>query len=299
MKAFLLILAAIGGALLPLQVHGGIVMQLRDQQTVACANLTLNDLLNASEGLSTDDLSTVIAATPSLGKSETWTRDRLEAVLPASIKQQSFEWAGATACVVKRPAVEYSQEEVKQLIIAELQRHLPENSDFAILELPGVDPFLIPDGELDTRVELGSGSLRNEWGEATLEFRSQGQLAVTKSVRFHWAYTRPVWQASDRIADGNPLVRVSAGRSQHLEDSRPFAASHQFPRGQSRRASHPAGENSHGNRLGRADAREKQRLGHDPLRAPRHLDHRSGPGNGQRRAQRSHRRAKSHLSQNF
>jgi flagella basal body P-ring formation protein FlgA len=205
MKSFFLILAAVGGCLLPLQVHG-VVLDLRDQQTLAGANLTLNDLLQSSQGLTTDDLTTVIAAAPSLGKSETWTRERIETVLPASLKQQSLEWAGATACVVKRPAVEYSQQDVKQLITAELGRHLPANSDFAILELPGVDTFLIPDGELDTRVELASGSLRNEWGEATLQFRSQGQLAVTKSVRFHWAYTRLIWQASNRIAGGDPLA---------------------------------------------------------------------------------------------
>ncbi len=205
MKSFILLLAAAGGCLLPLQVHG-VVMELRDQQTMAGANLTLNDLLQSSQGLTSDDLTAVIAEAPSLGKSETWTRERIETVLPSSIKQQPLEWAGAAACVVKRPAVDYSRQEVKQLITAELARHLPADSDFAILELPGVDPFLIPDGELNARVELASGALRNEWGEATLNFSSQGQLAVTKSVRFHWAYTRLVWQAADRIAGGNPLA---------------------------------------------------------------------------------------------
>jgi flagella basal body P-ring formation protein FlgA len=173
---------------------------------MAGANLTLNDLLQSSQGLTSDDLNAVIAAAPSLGKSDTWTRAQIENVLPASVKQQPLEWAGAAACVVKRPAIEYSQQEVKQLIIAELGRHLPVDSDFAILELPGVDPFLIPDGQLDTRVDLASGALRNEWGDASLQFRSQGQVAVTKSVRFHWAYTRPVWQVINHITNGDPLT---------------------------------------------------------------------------------------------
>jgi flagella basal body P-ring formation protein FlgA len=205
MKFFFLIILTLVGCLLPLQVHG-VVLELRDQQTIAGENLTLNDLLQSSQGLTSDDLTAVLAEAPSLGKSQTWTREEIESVLPSSLKQQPLEWAGATACIVKRPAVEYGVQEVKQVITAELGRHLPADSDFAILELPGVDPFLIPDGPLDTQVELSSGSLRNEWGEATLEFRSQGQLAVTQSVRFHWAYSRLVWQAGDRIAGGDQLT---------------------------------------------------------------------------------------------
>jgi flagella basal body P-ring formation protein FlgA len=205
MKTFSLILATVGGCFLPLQVHG-VVMELRDQQTMAVTNLTLNDLLQSSQGLTDDDLSAVIAAAPSLGKSQTWTRDDIEKILPASIKQQPLEWAGAAACMVKSPAIQYGEREVRQLITAELGRHLPADSDFAILELPGVDPFLIPDAPLDARVELASGSLRNEWGEATLKFHSQGQLAVTKSVRFHWAYTRLVWETANRVANGDQLT---------------------------------------------------------------------------------------------
>jgi flagella basal body P-ring formation protein FlgA len=205
MKAFSLILIVLGGYFLPLRVHG-VVLELRDQQTVATENLTLNDLLKSSQGLNSDDLAAVLTASPSLGKSQTWTREQIETVLPASVKQQLIEWAGAEACVVSRPAVQYTAQDVKALITAELGRHLPPDSDFAILELLGVDPFLIPDGPLDTRVELTSGSLRNEWGEAALEFRSQGQLVVTESVRFHWAYSRLVWQANDRIAGGDPLT---------------------------------------------------------------------------------------------
>jgi flagella basal body P-ring formation protein FlgA len=55
-------------------------------------------------------------------------------------------------------------------------------------------------------VDLASGALRNEWGDASLQFRSQGQVAVTKSVRFHWAYTRPVWQVINHITNGDPLT---------------------------------------------------------------------------------------------
>ena len=205
MKYLPLILLALVGGLLPLQVQG-VVLELRDQQTIAGENLTLNDLLGSSQGLTDDDLTAVIAPSPSLGKSATWTRAQIEAALPASVKQQPLEWTGAAACVIKRPAVQYTELDVKRLIIAELGRHLPADSDFAILELPNVDPFPVPAGELDAQVELGNGSLRNEWGEATLKFHYQGQLAVTKNVRFHWAYTRLVWQAVGRIANGDPLA---------------------------------------------------------------------------------------------
>jgi len=205
MKFLPLILFALVGGLLPLQVQG-VVLELRNQQTIAGSNLTLNDLLQSSQGLTDDDLNAVIAPSPSLGKSETWTRAQIEAQLPASVKQQTVEWSGAAACQVNRPAVQYTVQDVKRLIIAELGKHLPADSDFAILELPNVDPFPVPAGDLDTQVELSAGSLRNEWGEATLKFHSQGQLAVTMNVRFHWAYTRLVWQAVSRVATGDPLA---------------------------------------------------------------------------------------------
>jgi flagella basal body P-ring formation protein FlgA len=213
MKTFLLFLA-LAGCVAPLQVQA-VVLELKDQQTVVTDNLTLNDVLKSSQGLTGDDLSAVIADTPSLGKSQTWTREQIEAILPASLRQQTLEWYGAAACVVSRPAVEFTQADVKRLVTAELARHLPPESDFAILELPdATDPFLVPAGILETTVELGNGSLRNEWGDATLKFRSEGQLAVTRSVRFHWAYTRAVWQATGRIVAGDQLT---AGAFQQVE----------------------------------------------------------------------------------
>jgi hypothetical protein len=205
MKTLFFSLAALCACLTPLQVHG-VVMELKDQQTMVSENLTLNDLLKSSQGLSDDDLSTAIAAAPSLGKSDTWTRDQIEKVLPTSLKAQPLEWAGASACVVSRPAVQFTDKDAKQLVSAELARHLPADSDFAILQMPGVDPFPIPQGQLDMQVELSSNALRSEWADATLEFRYQGKLAVTKSVRFQWVYTRLVWQSSSRIPTGSPLI---------------------------------------------------------------------------------------------
>jgi flagella basal body P-ring formation protein FlgA len=205
MKTISLILLALAGCLLPLQVQA-VVLELKEQVTMTGENLTLNDVLQSSQGVTSDDLSAVLADAPSLGKSDTWTRDKLAAALPATLKEQPLEWAGATACVVSRPAVQLSPRDVKQLVTAELARHLPADSDFAILELPGVDPFLIPSGQVDTQVELSNGTLRNEWGEATLRFSSQGQLAVTENVRFHWAYTRLVWQVANGIARGDQLT---------------------------------------------------------------------------------------------
>jgi flagella basal body P-ring formation protein FlgA len=201
MKFFALLLISL---LLPFQVHA-IVLELRDQQTMATGNLTLNDLLQSSQGVTDDDLSAVIAPAPSLGKSDTWTREKIIAVLPSTLKAEAIEWTGSTSCVVTRPAVQYDAAVVKRLITTELARHLPADADFAILEMPGVDAFPVPSGPLETDVELSPNSLRSEWGDATLKFRSEGQLAVTSNVRFHWAYTRKVWQTSDRIAGGDKL----------------------------------------------------------------------------------------------
>ena len=116
--------------------------------------------------------------------------------------------------MVTRPAVQYSAREVRQLITAELSRHLPADSDYAILEIPGLDDFPIPTGVIDAQVELTNGTLRNEWGEATLKFSAEGQVVVTKSVRFHWAYTRKVWEVANRVADRQPL---DAGSFQQVE----------------------------------------------------------------------------------
>jgi flagella basal body P-ring formation protein FlgA len=189
---------------LTLQAHA-VVMELRAQQTLIGGTLTLNDLLASSQGLSADDLSAAIADAPSLGKAQTWTRAEIEKFLPPGLKEKPLEWTGAPACEVDRPATPCTEHDVRQLITAELAKHLPADSDFAILETPNVDTFLIPQGQLDARVQLGEGALRHEWGDATLQFRYQGELAVTKSVRFHWAYTRLVWQATNRVAGGDQL----------------------------------------------------------------------------------------------
>jgi flagella basal body P-ring formation protein FlgA len=207
MKILSLLLLLAGCCALPLHA---VVLELRDQQTAATDNLTLNDLLKSSQGLTDDDLNAVIAAAPSLGKEQTWTRDQIAAILPASLKQMPLEWAGSQTCTISRPAVAFTQADVKRLISAEIARHLPAEADFAILELPdATDPFLIPAGTVESMVELSNGTLRNEWGEATLKFRSQGLLAVTRTVRFHWAYTRQVWQATGRINSGDALSAAS------------------------------------------------------------------------------------------
>jgi flagella basal body P-ring formation protein FlgA len=205
MKTLTLLLLAI----FVLPVHA-VVLELRDTQMTITDNITLNALLKSSQGLTDDDLAAVIAAAPSLGNQQTWTRAQIEAILPASVKQQPIEWQGAEACTITRPAVQFTSADVKRLITTELAKHLPADSDFAILELPdAADPFLIPSGTVDATVELGQGALRNEWGDATLKFRSQGQLAVTRSVRFHWAYTRQVWQATNGIKSGDRLTSGS------------------------------------------------------------------------------------------
>jgi flagella basal body P-ring formation protein FlgA len=180
MKLFpILILTLVCGAL---PVHA-IVLELRAQQTLAAATVSLNDIISSSQGVSSDDLGTAIAESPSLGKAQTWTRADIEKVLPATLRQVPIEWSGAPQITVSRPAVEYSPREARMLISGEIARHLPTDADFAILEMPGTDAFLIPQGPLQVQVELGDGSLRNEWGDATLKFSAQGHLAVTKSIR--------------------------------------------------------------------------------------------------------------------
>ena len=205
MRNFLLNFAAVCAILIPLQIQA-VVLELRDQQTMIGDNVTLNDLLKSSQGLTDDDLSATLAASPSLGQSQTLSRADIAKLLPATLKQQTLEWTGADTCVINRPAVQYTPKDVKQLITSELSKHLPADSDFAILEIPGVDSFPVPQGQLETSVELAPNALRCEWGEATLKFHYQGLLAVTKSVRFHWAYTRKVWEATNRINRGDLLT---------------------------------------------------------------------------------------------
>jgi flagella basal body P-ring formation protein FlgA len=198
MKNAFLLIAGIC-ALLPVQLRA-VVLELRATQTATGDNITLNDVIQSSQGASSDDLTSVITTAPSLGKEQTWTRDQIEKILPASLKQQTIEWSGAATCVISRPALQYSPREVRDLITAELSRRLPADSDFAILETPGLDAFLIPTGPVDAKVELGAATLRNEWADAMLKFSAQGQVVVTQNVRFHWAYTRKVWQVSAPVA---------------------------------------------------------------------------------------------------
>ena len=211
MKNFTLLLLAF--AALTLQTHAA-VLELRTQITMTSGTLTLNDLLSSSQGVSADSLSAPIADSPTLGNSQTWTRDELAQHLPAELKADTIQWTGATTCEVDRPATICTEHDVRTLIATELAKHLPAESNFAVLEAPNVDAFPIPQGQLDTRVNLSEGALRHEWADATLEFRYQGELAVTKSVRFHWAYTRLVWQATNTVNSGDPL---SAANFQQVE----------------------------------------------------------------------------------
>ena len=200
-------------AFLTLQAHAA-VLDLREKITMTGSTLTLNDLLSSSQGVSADDLSSPIADSPTLGNSQTWTRDELTQHLPPALKADGVQWLGATTCEVDRPAATCTEHDVRSLVTAELAKHLPTDSDFSILEMPNVDAFPIPQGQLDTRVNLTAGSLRHEWADATIEFRYQGELAVTKSVRFHWAYTRLVWQATNTVNSGDAL---SAANFQQVE----------------------------------------------------------------------------------
>jgi flagella basal body P-ring formation protein FlgA len=204
---FLTFLLALGALVLtPALAPAAVVLELKDQQVMASGNITLNDLLQSSQGLSEDDLAVVLAPSPALGQSETFTREQIAALLPDSVRQQMPVWSGAKTCAISRPAAMCDVGQVSQLIGAELARELPSDSKFEVLELAGFQPFLIPRGAIDARVELGNGSLRNEWGDASLEFEEQGRLAVTQNVRFHWACTRTVWQVANRIPSGQPLT---------------------------------------------------------------------------------------------
>jgi hypothetical protein len=207
MKLLLLTAAIFATAL---SAHA-IVLELKEKQTMTSSSLTLNDLLQSSQGLSSDDLAVVLAPAPALGKTQTWSRENVARVLPDSLKQQNPDWTGAKACVVSRPSVSYGEAEVRELIATELAQQLPSDSKFEVLELPGFQEFPIPDGTVDARVELTPGTLRNEWGEATLEFKQEGQVAVTKSVRFHWACTRNVWQVANRVTGGDALTAKIPG----------------------------------------------------------------------------------------
>jgi flagella basal body P-ring formation protein FlgA len=206
MKNIALLFAS--SALFLLPAHAA-VLELRTQITLTGDTVTLNDLLSSSQGVSSDDLAASIADAPPLGNSQTWTRDEIALRLPPALKADTIEWAGANTCEIDRPASTCSEHDVRDLLTAELAKRLPADSDFAILEMPNLDPFPIPQGHLDVRVNLSEGAMRHEWGDATLEFRYQGELAVTKSVCFHWAYTRLVWQATDRVNMADPLSVAS------------------------------------------------------------------------------------------
>ena len=207
MKFFLPLFLAVA-LVLGTNARAAVVLELKSQQTMVSGSITLNDLLQSSQGLSEDDLSVVLATSPALGKSETWTRDQIANVLPDSIKQQVPEWNGATSITISRPSAVYGEAETRELISAEIARQLPSDSKFEVLELAGFQPFLVPKGEVDARVELGNGALRNEWGEASLQFKQSGQLAVTQNVRFHWSCTRLVWRAVNRVPANQPMVET-------------------------------------------------------------------------------------------
>ena len=181
------------------------VLELRPQQVVNGNKVTLGDFLSSSQGVSEEELNTPLAEAPQLGRAKEWTRDDLQLLLPESLKQRAFEWAGSTTCRIERPAAEFLPADIRQMIGTELSKQLPPGTDIQILEMVDAEKFLVPSGALSTKVTLSPGTLRNSWGQASLEFSSQGELAVVKNVRFHWACTETVWQVLNPVTMGQVL----------------------------------------------------------------------------------------------
>ncbi len=62
-------------------------------------------------------------------------------------------------------------------------------------------------------MQLGENALRHEWADSHAANSATGaEVAVTKTVRFHWAYTRHVWQVASRIKPGDPLAAANFSR---------------------------------------------------------------------------------------
>ncbi len=183
----------------------GDVIELKAKTIVRGEHVTVADIVASSQGLTAEDLAAVIADSPSLGRLQVWKRDEIEATLPTEIRAKHIVWAGAGECVISRPAATCKGSDVRSLLTTQLMDMAPKGSEIKLLEIEGSMPFLIAEGPNSARIKISPGTFRNSWGEATIDFITDGQVSVAKSFRFHWTCVATVWRAMEPTKAGDVL----------------------------------------------------------------------------------------------
>ncbi len=182
-----------------------IVLELKSRADVSGTDVHLGDVATARSDVPEGFLDCPVGSAPSLGRERTWTREAVAAVLKGRFEGSELRWEGSPSCRVQSPARPCTVGELRETIVRELRRMAGENGSIELLEFAGFEPFLIPTGTTETRVEMAPSTNTSPWSSATVRFLVRGDTALTRSIRFHWAWNRPVWVVSQPAAAGDGL----------------------------------------------------------------------------------------------
>jgi flagella basal body P-ring formation protein FlgA len=179
-------------------VHAA-TFELKEKATAGGSQILLGDVLNVAADVDSSLLQKSVNNSPLPGAEKIISRDMVEKVFLADLKGKPIEWSGAKQCVVTRPARLVQVNEVSEAIVNELRLKTGEAGEVKVMEFAGLEPFNVPNGDLQVQVEIPDSALSSKWTVATIRYSSASNTELTKSVRFRWAWIRDVWQAKQSV----------------------------------------------------------------------------------------------------
>lgn len=181
-------------------------LELKSVTDVSRSGVFLADVVSSSVDIGEEVLHTQIIPSPNLGDQQKINRTVIENALRNYLEGKKLSWTGSMECIVRRPARWMTVEETTQIIQNELKKVINGQGTCRVLELTENRPFYVPAGPLEITVSLSPSIGTSAWSTATLRCSSGGETVLTRSIRFHWAWEREVWQANRALAVGSPIM---------------------------------------------------------------------------------------------
>lgn len=178
----------------------GVVLSLLETVEAPADAIRLRDLLASTTVSSFGDIQIAIA--PALGKETIVRRSDLDARLRQIHPRGTWTWIGAEQCVVTRPAVEVTENDIVALIEDSLRNFSKKDGEVKVVRLLGYSPFIVPKNGSLTQVELVSPNGNSRFGGAMLNVDYQGRSFVRRNMRFEWEWKKPVWVSQQPVSAG-------------------------------------------------------------------------------------------------
>lgn len=179
---------------------------MKPTSRVSGSEVRLVDVLSGAVDVPSHILKINLCSAPPLGQQRFVSREIVENTLRPWIHEgRELSWQGSDICVVDRPARTVSHDETVRLIAGELKKLTNEIGTAKVLEIADPNPFQVPDGNLETDIDISQGALHSEWAIATIRYLIDEQTVSMRSVRFRWSWEREVYQAISAIRSKEPV----------------------------------------------------------------------------------------------